>query len=244
MFFGVWTYQIFWVYIVCSPVFFLLGTLDTDPDLRWGDFLGMALWVLGFLTQSIADLQKYSFRSDPGNKKRFCNVGLWKYSRHPPYFGEILQWWGLFSLNASTLSDSNALWGYATILSPLFTMVLLLLVSGIPLAEGKAMARWYGNPDVRDAFDDYFKSTPPLVLFPPALYRRMPLILKRVLCFELDRYAYVESSMNDCEAPEPAETAHIQRALSRAASGGLLHEDPLDLLPGLSDPLSVDHSIN
>merc|ERR1719453_1192020 len=189
VFFFVWTYQIFWVYVVCSPVFFLNGTLEHNPALTWSDYLGMVLWGVGFLTQSTADIQKYIFRANPDNKKKFCDVGLWKYSRHPPYFGEILQWWGLFSLTGAVLVGDNA-WGYFTILSPLFTMFILLCSSGIPLAEGKNMARWYKNDETRDAFDDYFKSTPPLILFPPVLYRPMPLILKRVLCFELPMYAY------------------------------------------------------
>ena len=80
--------------------------------------------------------------------------------------------------------------GWATCVSPLFTFFILTCFSGIPTAEGKASARWYDGGEAQARYEEYFDSTPPLWPFPPSLYRRMPTVLKRLLCFELKMYAY------------------------------------------------------
>jgi steroid 5-alpha reductase family enzyme len=74
-----------------------IGQLAANPDrLTWLDFLGLSVWVLGFSFESISDFQLARFKADPKNKGKVMNQGLWRYSRHPNYFGESLIWWGIF----------------------------------------------------------------------------------------------------------------------------------------------------
>jgi len=128
-----WTLQAVWVFCVVLPCVYVNG-VSQDPDMGVVDYLGLFMMVVGFLCEVAADMQKYAFRNDPSNKGLVCTVGLWGYSRHPNYFGEVFFWWGVFA-SVSPLFSEEA-WGWATIVSPFVTMSLLLLVSGIPLAEG------------------------------------------------------------------------------------------------------------
>jgi steroid 5-alpha reductase family enzyme len=101
--------------------------------------LGSALWLLGFLFESIGDRQLDRFLKDPANRGRIMTTGLWKYSRHPNYFGEASMWWGIWLISLSVIPE---LW-YLTIASPLLITFLLTKVSGIPMLE----KRWEGNPE-------------------------------------------------------------------------------------------------
>ena len=106
-------------------------------------FLGLALWVLGFAIEVTADNQKKTFRSTPANDTAFITHGLWAWSRHPNYFGEILLWTGIAIIAFPALTG----FGYATLISPVFVLLLLSRVSGIPLLEKQADQRWGTNPD-------------------------------------------------------------------------------------------------
>jgi hypothetical protein len=111
----------------------------------------------------------------------------------------------VFVLCSPSFGSNTA--AYATIFSPLFTTALLLLGSGIPTAEGSALARFYSSPASAQAFQKYFEETPPLFPFPPPLYRRMPQVVKRLLCFELERYRYVveQEDPGSYSAPAPVD---------------------------------------
>ena len=93
--------------------------------------IGFLLWLFGFLWESIADWQLFQFKSDIGNKGKIMTKGLWRYSRHPNYFGEIVLWWGIF-LFVIPYSDS-----WFILLSPITITWLLLRVSGVPMLEKK-----------------------------------------------------------------------------------------------------------
>lgn len=95
------------------------------------DRYGILIWLTGLIIESSADFQMYLFKKDPGNKGKINTSGLWKYSRHPNYFGEILVWWGIF------LVASNVQYGYLTIVSPILMTFLLTRVSGVPMLEKK-----------------------------------------------------------------------------------------------------------
>jgi hypothetical protein len=110
------------------------------------DFAGMALFGVGFMCEVVADLQKDNFRSNPANKAHFCNVGLWRYSRHPNFFGEIVLWLGIFMLATPVILASTVSWGWIAILSPIITFVILMLGSGMPTAEGDAQKRFMRTP--------------------------------------------------------------------------------------------------
>ena len=118
-------------------------------------YLGLALWIFGFLFEVIADYQKTKFKNNPENKDQFISSGLWSLSRHPNYFGEIILWIGIFIIAIPSLSGID----YLTILSPLFVYTLLNKVSGINLLEIKAQSKW-GN---LDSYKQYRKRTPQLI---------------------------------------------------------------------------------
>jgi steroid 5-alpha reductase family enzyme len=106
----------------------LLLALSFNPGIGIIELLATALWMIGFLFEAIADQQLYRFKSDPENKGKVLDTGLWAYSRHPNYFGEFLVWWAYFLFALS----SGAWW---TVFSPILMTVLLLKVSGVSLME-------------------------------------------------------------------------------------------------------------
>jgi steroid 5-alpha reductase family enzyme len=112
------------------------------------------------LIEIVADRQKSAFRNDPANKGRFINVGLWAWSRHPNYFGEIVLWSGMAIVAVPMLQG----WQWATLISPVFVAFLLIKVSGIPLLETKADKRWGGQDD----YEAYKRNTPVLIMKPPS----------------------------------------------------------------------------
>ncbi len=122
--------------------------------------VGIAIWAAGMLIEIVADRQKSNFKANPDNAGRFINVGLWAWSRHPNYFGEIVLWIGMAIVAVPVLQG----WQWATLISPVFVAFLLMKVSGIPLLEAKADKRWGGQ----DVYEAYKRRTPVLVPKPPA----------------------------------------------------------------------------
>jgi steroid 5-alpha reductase family enzyme len=110
--------------------------------------------------EAVADTQKSAFRAKAENGGRFVSTGLWHYSRHPNYFGEILLWWGVF-LYAVPFLDGAA---FAVVIGPIFITLLLLFVSGIPLLERSADEKYGDDP----AYRDYKRRTSILVPLPPS----------------------------------------------------------------------------
>ena len=150
-----WTLQGLWVLLTFSCA--LAAMTSTRPQ-PLGVFavLGGVVWVVGFATEAMADWQKRRFRADPANRNRFIQSGLWAWSRHPNYFGEITLWIGIALIALPALTG----WQHATLLSPLFVYVLLTRISGIPLLEARADKKWGEDASYR-AYKD---RTP--VLFP------------------------------------------------------------------------------
>jgi steroid 5-alpha reductase family enzyme len=102
---------------------------DTPAHLTVFDFAGLITWSVGFIIESLADRQLKTFLADPANKGKIMNRKLWKYSRHPNYFGESLMWWGIFIIVLATP------WGLWTIISPLLITYTLLKLTGVSLME-------------------------------------------------------------------------------------------------------------
>ena len=187
MFLIFWIFQMIWVWCVSTPVLFVNGGVGSSSDALTGaDIAGIVVFIVGFVLQVVADFQKDAFRSDAANKEKWCDVGVWHWSRHPNFCGEIFMWWGAFILAASSFSSDAA--GWATIVSPLFTMLILLLGSGMPTAEGVNQKRWMKTESQAKAFAVYRARTSPLIPLPPALYAATPLAVKRWLLFELSSY--------------------------------------------------------
>jgi len=153
-----WLLQAVAVAVIMLPVSYLLDRSGAPGFGAWA-VAGAAVWLGGLLIEAVADAQKSAFRSKDENRGRFIASGLWRYSRHPNYFGEILVWWGLF-LYAVPFLEGAAL---AVVVGPVFITVLLLFVSGIPLLERSADDKYGDDP----AYRDYKRRTSILVPLPP-----------------------------------------------------------------------------
>ncbi|HND31840.1 MAG TPA: DUF1295 domain-containing protein [Myxococcota bacterium] len=112
----------------------LLAAIASDAPLGPMDAVGVGLWITGFLFESIADAQLSAFKADPGSKGRVMDRGLWRYSRHPNYFGNFCMWWGI-----GVVALGVAAW--FTLVGPLLMSVLLLRVSGVSLLESTITER-------------------------------------------------------------------------------------------------------
>ena len=157
-FFNVWNIQGLWVTFTASAAWIAMTSAD-QVDIDWLFFLGVALWIVGLVIEVTADVQKRLWRSKPDNKGRFITSGLWAWSRHPNYFGEITLWLGVALVALPNLSG----WQYVGLLSPVFVTILLTKVSGIPLLEKQGEERW---GDER-AYRDYVERTSVLIPLPP-----------------------------------------------------------------------------
>ena len=157
-----WTLQGLWVLLTLAAGLAAMTTTRSVPmgALAWA---GVALWLIGFAIEAAADAQKRAFRRDPANGGRFITSGLWAWSRHPNYFGEITLWFGIALIAAETLSG----WRWATLISPLFVFALLNFISGVPLLEARGKKRWGDDPEYRA----YRARTPVLMLRPPRVNR-------------------------------------------------------------------------
>eukprot|EP00002_Diphylleia_rotans_P038371 TRINITY_DN8715_c0_g1_i1.p1 TRINITY_DN8715_c0_g1~~TRINITY_DN8715_c0_g1_i1.p1 ORF type:complete len:259 (+),score=53.85 TRINITY_DN8715_c0_g1_i1:61-837(+) len=153
-FLTVWLVQGVWVFLTLLPVL-LLNTTVVDVPLGVLDYFGMGLWVVGFFFEVVADFQKFLFRMNTKNHDKFIQHGLWKYSQHPNYFGEITLWTGIYLSSVSVFSGFQHL----AFISPLFVYFLLTRVSGIPLLK-KANQEKFGKVD---SYQDYVRRTNLLV---------------------------------------------------------------------------------
>jgi steroid 5-alpha reductase family enzyme len=153
-----WTLQALWGIFTAAAAIAIITA--KDPELIGAFFwIGASLWLIGFVIEIIADGQKSAFRKDKANDGEFISSGLWAWSQHPNYFGEILLWTGIAVMALPLLSG----WSWLVLVSPVFVYVLLTGVSGIPMLDAKAEKRW----GMRKDFRRYRAQTPKLILMPP-----------------------------------------------------------------------------
>jgi len=153
-----WTLQGLWVTFTAAAAFAAITTANTRP-LGWPALIGFIVWAFGYFFELIADSQKNAFRGDPENKNAFIHTGLWAWSRHPNYFGEIVLWLGVAIIALPALKG----WALVTLISPLWVILQLTVISGVPMLEKKADKKWGGQAD----YEAYKASTPVLIPRPP-----------------------------------------------------------------------------
>lgn len=141
------------LFVISAPL--LVAAHSDEPDhLIATDFVGIALWFIGFFFEAVGDLQLVLFKRDPANKGKVMDRGLWRFTRHPNYFGDATLWWGYYAIAAGTP------WGFATVFSPLLMTFLLTRVSGAALLERTIKKR-------RPEYEEYVRRTSGFVPWPP-----------------------------------------------------------------------------
>ena len=212
-----------WVWTVSLPVTILNSPKVTQhPQHSYGtasDVVGLIMWVIGFLMESVSDVQKYRFRTQhSGDKSAVCNVGLFSWTRHPNYFGEILLQFGIFTSAIAPSAYGYIRSGtgpyaaqYASILGPFFLTILLLFVSGLTLQERPGAKKRYESGQGWPEYERWLHRTSILIPFPPQIYSRLPTMAKRTIFFELPIYAF-----------DPAKHADQGKVRDREAEEGFV----------------------
>ncbi len=158
-FFMTWTLQGLWVVLTLACALAVVTSTDR-AELGPVGVIGAVIWAVGFAIEIVADRQKAAFRADPANKGRYITSGLWAWSRHPNYFGEILLWVGIAVMAVPILSG----WRWLMLISPVFVFTLLRFISGVPMLEARADERWGDEAD----YQAYKAATPVIALRPPS----------------------------------------------------------------------------
>ena len=154
-FFMTWTLQGLWVSL-CSMCALTAISSNTGIVTNAFFYIGLALFILGFSIEVMADMEKSAFKAIQDNKDKFITTGLWARSRHPNYFGEIVLWTGIAVMSFSSLQGLQ----YLTLISPIFTYLLLVYVSGVRMLEARGDLKWGDDPE----YQDYKKRTPVLFI--------------------------------------------------------------------------------
>ena len=150
-FFMTWTLQGAWVSL-CSLCAITGIASDTGIIINPIFYIGLFMFIGGFAIEIIADQQKTIFRAIPENRDKFITTGLWSRSRHPNYFGEIALWTGVALMSFSSLSGIE----FLTLISPIWTYLLLVKISGVRMLEGRGSVKWGDNKD----YISYIENTP------------------------------------------------------------------------------------
>ena len=157
-FFLAWTLQGLWVVFTAAAAWAIITGGVREP-LGVIGIVGVVVWAAGMTIEIVADNQKSKFKADPSNEGKFINTGIWAWSRHPNYFGEILLWAGIAIIAIPVLQG----WQWVTLISPVFVAFLLTRVSGVPMLEDRSDKRWGGDAD----YEAYKRNTPVLIPKPP-----------------------------------------------------------------------------
>ena len=154
-FFMTWTLQGMWVSI-CTMCAITAISCSQGIIANALFYLGLAFFIVGFAIEVVSDQQKSAFRAVPENKEKFITSGLWSKSQHPNYFGEILLWSAIALLSISSLNGTQ----YLTLISPIFTYVLLVYISGVRMLDDMGNKKW-GH---LEEYKEYKRNTPTLFL--------------------------------------------------------------------------------
>ena len=153
-----WTIQGLWVFLTLAMA---LAAITSESKMAIDIFaiVGTLIWIFGFSIEVIADQQKTNFKDDPANKDKFINVGLWSWSRHPNYFGEMVLWIGIALIAFPVLIG----WQLVALISPVFVIFLLTRISGVTMLESRGYKKWGDDEE----YKNYIKNTSVLIPLPP-----------------------------------------------------------------------------
>lgn len=157
-FLGFWFLQGLTTWIIMLPVLSFYKSQKINFNLWIFLVCGFFIWLIGFIIETIADLQKTKFNSENLNKNKFINIGLWKYSRHPNYLGEILCWIGVFLFSVPGFSKFY----FLSIISPIWISILLIFITGIPTLEKRYDEKFRNNKE----YQEYKRKTSTILLLP------------------------------------------------------------------------------
>ena len=150
-----WTIQGLWVFLTMIVVIVINSQAESTPELGIWDAIGLLIWLLGFSIEVIADNQKSAFNANSENQGKWIDTGLWSYSRHPNYLGEIMLWTGIACFGISCFSGMERLaW-----ISPIFIYLLLTKISGVPILDRRGLEKWGDQPE----YHKYRDETPTLL---------------------------------------------------------------------------------
>ncbi|RQM12494.1 hypothetical protein KXD40_009470 [Peronospora effusa] len=179
-FFGFWVFQILWVFLVSLPVV-LANSCGGQINGRFGkprDIIGIVIWTIGMVVEYAADASKSAFHNEPKNKGKLLHSGM------------------TIIASANFGSNGGETWFYyVSCISPTLTFVLLIYLSGVPLAEDRYDERF----GLDSNYLEYKRSTSPLIILPPSIYRSIPAPIKRWCFFELERYSRKLRELRDTE---------------------------------------------
>lgn len=178
-----WTLQAIWVWTVSLPIT-LANTAAAGPPLGGTDAVLAVVFTAAVLLEAVADLCKLAFKPS-ANGAPWIRTGVWRFSRHPNYFAEIVIW---FTLAFAAVLDVSTGLRWLCFCSPLFITCLILFVSGVPILELSA-DRKYGS---RDDYITYKKSTSLLIPFPPSWYSRLPAAVKKSVFLDFDMFNHID----------------------------------------------------
>ncbi len=153
-----WTIQGLWVFLTLAMA---LAAITSESKMAIDIFaiVGTLIWIFGFSIEVIADQQKTNFKDDPANKDKFITVGLWSWSRHPNYFGEMVLWIGIALIAFPVLIG----WQLIALISPIFVIFLLTRISGVTMLESRGYKKWGDDEE----YKNYIKNTSVLIPLPP-----------------------------------------------------------------------------
>ena len=153
-----WTIQGLWVFLTLAMA---LAAITSESKMAIDIFaiVGTLIWIFGFSIEVIADQQKTNFKDDPANKDKFITVGLWSWSRHPNYFGEMVLWIGIALIAFPVLIG----WQLVALISPIFVIFLLTRISGVTMLESRGYKKWGDDEE----YKNYIKNTSVLIPWPP-----------------------------------------------------------------------------
>ena len=153
-----WTIQGLWVFLTLAMALAAI-TSESKMAIDFFAIVGTLIWIFGFSIEVIADQQKTNFKDDPANKDKFINVGLWSWSRHPNYFGEMVLWIGIALIAFPVLIG----WQLVALISPIFVIFLLTKISGVTMLESRGNKKWGDDEE----YKNYIKNTSVLIPLPP-----------------------------------------------------------------------------